>query len=71
VDVSLLNKTSTRLPEAMFMSFDPPHRSELKWSMQKLASWIEPSETLDGGTKVHASLLPLPLWHAGIVAMDS
>ena len=49
VDVSLLNKTATRLPEAMFMSFDPPHRSGLKWSMQKLSSWIDPSETLDGG----------------------
>ena len=58
VEVSLINKTSTRLPEAMFLSFDPPprqHRPGIKWSMQKLDSWLDPSETLDGGAKgLHA-----------------
>lgn len=53
VDISLLNKTATRLPEAMFLSFGPP--GKLDWSMQKLGSWLRPNETLDGGAKgLHA-----------------
>jgi hypothetical protein len=54
-EVHLLNKTATRLPEAMFVSFDPPQPKPLRWSMQKLGSWLHPNETLDGGAKgLHA-----------------
>ena len=56
IEVSLTDKTATRLPEAMFLSFNPPAGSEpLRWSMQKLDSWLGPDETLDGGAKgLHA-----------------
>ena len=57
IEVSLTEKTATRLPEAMFLSFNPPAGSAepLRWSMQKLDSWLGPEETLDGGAKgLHA-----------------
>lgn len=57
VEVSLLNKTATRLPEAMFVTFDPPPlgQSKPRWAMQKLSTWMRPEETLDGGAKgLHA-----------------
>ena len=54
-EVHLLNKTATRLPEAMFVSFDPPQPKPLRWSIRKLGSWLHPNETLDGGAKgLHA-----------------
>ena len=62
----LYNKTSTRLPEAMFVSFDPPEiptpramgdgdANRSLWEMDVLGTWISPSEVADGAAKgLHA-----------------
>ena len=50
VQVHLLEKTTTRLPEAMFVQFqvrDPT----AAWAANKLGQWVTPAETVDGGSK--------------------
>ena len=51
VDVSLLNKTSTRLPEATFLQFNPNENIKGEWSMNKLNSWIGNSDIVNGGSQ--------------------
>ena len=50
-NVSLLEKTSTRLPEAMFVELQPTGGAGLRWSADKLGEWISPGEIVDGGSK--------------------
>ena len=53
--VTLLNKTATRLAEAMYVSFNPSpaqrHPEEMEWRMQKLNSWVDPLDVADGASK--------------------
>ena len=50
VEMSMFNKTTTRIPEAMFVQFQTPNKN-ITWSANKLGSWIEPDDIVDGGTK--------------------
>lgn len=50
VVMGLFNKTQTRLPEAMFLQFQPVHAGG-KWFANKLGEWIGSTEIVDGGTK--------------------
>jgi len=45
-----VNKTSTRLPEALFFSFNPLNPTQATWSMSKLGEWISPSEIMSNGS---------------------
>lgn len=51
VVMGLINKTQTRLPEAMFLQFQPANPSNGKWYANKLNEWISSEEIVDGGTK--------------------
>lgn len=51
VTLTLLNKTSTRLPESLSVLFVPPVRSGWSWSMEKLASRIDPQDVQPGGNR--------------------
>ena len=50
VEIDMFNKTTTRIPEGMFVQFRTP-RKNVTWSANKLGSWINPSDIVDGGTK--------------------
>jgi len=50
VSIGMFNKSTTRLPEAMFVQF-LPLQSNGAWSVNKLGSWIGSEEVIDGGTK--------------------
>jgi len=52
LEVAMFNKTSTRLPEAMFVTFNPssPHKSG-EWTMSKLGDDISVTDVVDGGSK--------------------
>merc|ERR1719408_829340 len=50
VEIDMFNKTTTRIPEAMFVQFRTPDENAT-WSANKLGSWIDPSDIVDGGTK--------------------
>ena len=61
VQVNMLKKTTTRLPEAMFVQFTPPARptsaaagaaeGSNAWAANKLGSWVGPNDIVDGGSK--------------------
>ena len=51
VVMGLFNKTQTRLPEAMFLQFQPADQTGGKWYANKLGEWISSTEIVDGGTK--------------------
>jgi hypothetical protein len=54
VVVGMFNKSTTRIPEAMFMQFQPLSGSgggSGSWSVNKLGEWINSTEIVDGGTK--------------------
>ena len=44
-----LNKTATRLAEAMYITFQPLHTAS--WQMDKLSSWVDPLDVADGASK--------------------
>ena len=51
-DVYMVNKTSTRLPEAIFYSFNPVAESgEIKWEQNILGEWSEPNDVAEGAAK--------------------
>eukprot|EP00698_Gefionella_okellyi_P013605 TRINITY_DN3736_c0_g1_i1.p1 TRINITY_DN3736_c0_g1~~TRINITY_DN3736_c0_g1_i1.p1 ORF type:complete len:789 (-),score=169.87 TRINITY_DN3736_c0_g1_i1:1170-3536(-) len=50
MDVQAFNKTSTRLPEAMFVTFNPTH-SDPYWHLFSLGDTINMTDTLNGGSK--------------------
>ena len=46
----LINKTATRMPEAMFFVFDPLPAGAASWTVDKLGEWIAPDEVMVGGS---------------------
>ena len=51
VVVGVFNKTQTRLPEAMFMRFNPDVASTAAFDVNKLGSWIDTKVVVNGGSK--------------------
>ena len=56
VEVVMLNKTATRLAEAMWLSVVPaPNTSPAEWAMDVLGSPVSPMEVVSNGTRhIHA-----------------
>ena len=50
VDFRLFNKSKTRLPEAGFVTFRPDTHGEGQWQMDKLGTWLDPRDALNGST---------------------
>merc|ERR1711879_358978 len=50
VEIGMVNKTATRLPEAMFVQLLPAAQGG-SWAVNKLHFWIQPGEAVHGGTK--------------------
>jgi hypothetical protein len=78
IDVVLVNKTRTRLPESLHLQFLPaPSYTETgKWSVDKLGSWLNVSDVVSGGCKhLHANMEGIRVDMAGhrmsIAANDS
>lgn len=44
LSLSWFNKTTTRLPEAIWLQFNPLNSIEAHWSMDKLGEWIGSNE---------------------------
>jgi hypothetical protein len=54
VSVSIINKTTTRLPEAMLLKIKPEGVTAMDVSLSKLAGWINANDTvIDGSQKLH------------------
>ena len=54
IDVIWENKTATRLPEAMWLSFEPDPQEAVdpgSWEMSKLGQWISPLEVAVNGSR--------------------
>lgn len=53
VDLQVFNKTSTRLPEAMFFEFTPVPQSagSYRWAMDKLGGWVDPQSVVNNGAQ--------------------
>ena len=55
VTMGLFNKTTTRLPESMFVQFHPLLSGTVEktqqWSAETLGSWSSPKDVVDGGSK--------------------
>ena len=54
LDVVLVNKTRTRLPEAIWFKFKPSGADVdvSSWRLNKLGSWIDPTEVVVNGSQV-------------------
>lgn len=52
IEVAMFNKSTTRLPEAMFVQFNPAPR-DLAWEAEKLGEWVSVSggAVVPGGSK--------------------
>jgi len=50
LDLQVFNKTPTRLPEAMFYSFNPVNQDPKAWRIDKLGQWIDPLDVVLNGT---------------------
>jgi hypothetical protein len=50
VTMGMFNKTTTRLPESMFVQFHPL-LDDGSWEASSLGSWLNPYDVLDGGSK--------------------
>lgn len=50
VTLTLVNKTSTRLPEALYFGFNPIGDNST-WAMDKLGGWTSPLDVVDGAAK--------------------
>ena len=54
LNVSVIDKTTTRLPEAMMLRFDPPGVDGMTVSVSKLGEWVASNDTvIDGSQKLH------------------
>ena len=53
------NKSTTRIPEAMFMQFQPMRTGGGKWSADKLGEWVAEDEIVPGGSQ-HLFAPPRP-----------
>lgn len=51
VDLTLLNKATTRLPEAIFFTFQPPPQESYKWLLYKLGSFVSPHHVVLNGSQ--------------------
>lgn len=51
IELTLVNKTSTRMPEALYFGFNPRGSGTGIWSMDKLGSAVSPLDVIDGGSK--------------------
>ncbi|KAJ9464546.1 hypothetical protein DIPPA_09975 [Diplonema papillatum] len=57
ITLQMFNKTATRLPEATYFRFVPsvPSAGDIMWQMDKLGTWTNPLDVLDGASKgLHA-----------------
>lgn len=50
VEVGMFNKSTTRIPEAMFMQFQPTDTNGL-WFADKLGEWVASNEIVPGGSQ--------------------
>jgi hypothetical protein len=56
VEVSWFGKLPTRMPEALWFSFNPPVKSPKAWSMQKCGQQVSPLDVVEGGNRhMHAT----------------
>ena len=51
VVMGLFNKTQTRLPEAMFVRFNPAMGANATYEVNKLGSWVDSRDVVSGGSK--------------------
>eukprot|EP00756_Hemistasia_phaeocysticola_P027509 Hpha_TRINITY_DN16121_c1_g8::TRINITY_DN16121_c1_g8_i1::g.4195::m.4195 len=49
VDVRFMNKTMTRLAEAMHINFSPVNSAGWKWAVDKMGTMVDPHDTIDNG----------------------
>jgi hypothetical protein len=49
IEVGMFNKSTTRIPEAMFMQFQPTGTG--KWYADKLGEWVAEDEIVPGGSQ--------------------
>lgn len=55
VRVQWFEKPACRLPEAFWMSFNPPVRQPENWQIEKLGEWLSPLDVVSkGGRTLHA-----------------
>jgi hypothetical protein len=55
LDLQWFDKKATRLPEALWCSFNPKLREPAQWRLDKLGQWIDPADTVPaGGRHLHA-----------------
>jgi hypothetical protein len=51
IELTLVNKTATRLPEAIFFGFNPVGSGTGTWTMDKLGTPVNPLDVADGASK--------------------
>jgi hypothetical protein len=55
ITVSWFGKLPTRMPEALWFSFNPPVKDPKTWSMQKCGQQLSPLDVIEGGNRhMHA-----------------
>jgi len=57
IDIDLLwfEKRACRLPEALWLSFEPPQPQGAKWFIEKLGQWVSPLDVVENGNRhLHA-----------------
>src|SRR6202035_4463935 len=55
ITVSWFGKPPTRMPEALWFSFNPPVTNQKTWSMQKSGQEVSPFDVVEGGNRhMHA-----------------
>ncbi|HEY2823379.1 MAG TPA: DUF5054 domain-containing protein [Candidatus Acidoferrum sp.] len=55
ITVSWFGKLPTRMPEALWFSFNPPVKDPKAWSMQKCGQQVSPLDVVEGGNRhMHA-----------------
>lgn len=55
MELQWFNKTATRLPEALWLSFSPSVGEGAQWRVHKISSWIDPCDVVVNGSQhLHA-----------------
>ena len=58
VDIRLYNKTPTRLPEALMVTFDPEVKDNFVWLMDKVGRAVDPlNVVLNGSQHQHGKII--------------
>ena len=66
VVMGMFNKTQTRLPEAMFVRFNPVVSANASYEVNKLGSWIDTKDVVTGGSKhLHGVVSQGPVLRVG------